>query len=366
MAAASTCFVHVPKTGGSWVTEALRTAFTPAQLHEVPSAEVGHVPVPQLLERYAAVTGHFTMADLDAVLGHAFLFTFLRHPIDRVLSLYYFYREQNGDGRLDPRVLQVQALDFPSFVAQLPTRVSPWSNWQTYVFSGVAHCEFAAEDLLPLALENLERVDFVGVQDHLAEGVAALASMRGWNVAPPPHRVNVTRQREPVDKLLPAAVARLEDLNRCDMELFRIARQRWHARRGRPDVTAPRPARNLLPGMLRRERREMGTRELVITAATVNLAERLVRVHVQSSIAERDVTLGIRITNATGEHVYGTNTRLLGQRLHAVPNQSVVVDFALPDDLPHGSYYLTAAAHRGVDHLEGCFHWIDNAVRFDA
>jgi hypothetical protein len=357
----SSCFLHIPKTGGSWVADALRRAFSPDHLYEVPSADVGRVPVAQLLTRYAAVTGHFTMDHLRSVVGQTFIFTFLRHPLDRVLSLYYFYREQHGGGRLDHRVAEVQAHDFERFVQRLTTRVSPWSNWQTYVFSGVGHCESPPEELLPLALENLERIDFVGTQDALGEGLAVLASMRGWPLAPSPHRVNATKHREPVERLPPAALARLEDLNRCDLELFRIAQQRWRDRRGRSHATRTAPA----AAGSHVDRREMGTREVVITAAAVDVNRRTITVSARSTIAEDDLTVGIRITDASGVEVHGTNTRLLGQRLQAAPGQTITVDFRLAIVLVPGTYSLTVAAHRGTDHLEGCFHWIDNLTRFD-
>ena len=33
--------------------------------------------------------------------------------------------------------------------------------------------------------------------------------------------------------------------------------------------------------------------------------------------------------------------------------------------LAAGTYWLTAALHAGDDHLDGCYHWIDNALAFE-
>lgn len=361
MAPSTSCFVHVPKTGGSWVTDALRRALPAGGLYEVPSAQVGHVPAAQLLQRHAAVTGHFTMAHLRDVIGSTFLFTFLRDPVDRVISLYYFYREQEAEGVLDPRVASAKALDFEPFVAQLTDRVSPWSNWQTYVFSGAAHCEQPAEALLPLALENLDRVDFVGVQDALTDGVAELSRVRGWDLAPAPGRVNATKHRAPIARLPEAALARLRELNRCDRELFRAAEHRWQSRRGHsPGTAAAVPSR----AAVAHGRHEMGTREVSITAVDVRLDQRRVTIDAHSTIDVADLTVGIRVTDAEGAEIFGTNTRLLGRPLHAAAGQTIAVEFMLDVALAPGAYFLTVAAHRGADHLEGCFHWIDNAVRF--
>ena len=357
----TSCFVHVPKTGGSWVTDALRRALPTGALYEVPSAEVGHVPAALLLQRYTAITGHFTMAQLRDVVGTTFLFTFLRDPVDRVLSLYYFYREQEAAGVLDPRVAHAKALELAPFVAQLRDRVSPWSNWQTYVFSGAAHCEQPAEELLPLAIDNLDRIDFVGVQDALVDGVAELSRLRGWDLAPTTGRVNATKHRASMDRLPEAAIARLQELNACDRELFRVAQQRWRSQHGRSGgiSAASRSAAAPPAG-----RREMGTREVVITAADVLLEQQRVTIHVRAGIAVDDLTVGIRITDEQGAEVYGTNTRLLGQAVRVAPGEQMAVDFRLDMALAPGAYFLTTAAHRGADHLEGCFHWIDNAVQF--
>ena len=59
-------------------------------------------------------------------------------------------------------------------------RISPWSNWQTYLFSGATHCDHAAEELLPAALGNLERMDFVGVHEQFDEGLRRLTEIREW------------------------------------------------------------------------------------------------------------------------------------------------------------------------------------------
>ena len=259
----NTCFGHIPKTGGSWVTKGLHSAIPEEYRHEVPSADVGRVPLRWLLQQYVFVSGHFTMAEVSQVLHDTFVFTFLREPVDRVISLYHCYRQQPGGEALDPRAAQVQAQDFERFVETLTSRVSLWSNWHTYVLSGCAHCELPASDLLPGALAHLQQLDFVGVQDHLASGLAALAHLRNWTVTPPSGPVNVTRSRPTRDALPASVVRKLQELNDCDAELYAAALQRWHALQGQGE--APRPSVTVTRHWS--HRREMGTREIEITSA---------------------------------------------------------------------------------------------------
>jgi hypothetical protein len=358
--ASTTCFLHVPKTGGSWVTQGLHSAVPEERRYGVPSADVGRVPLRRLLQQYAFVSGHFTMAEVSQVLHDTFVFTFLREPVDRVISLYHFYRQQPGGAALDPRVAQVQAQDFEGFVERLPSRVSPWSNWQTYVLSGCAHCELPARHLLPSALANLQQLDFVGVQDHLASGLAALGQLRHWTVTPPSRPENVTRSRPKRDALPTSVIRKLQDLNDCDAELYAAALQRWHSLQGtrkapRPPVTVARHWSH---------RREMGTREIEIMSATVDVVHGRVRVQLTSHTAEPNLTVGIRILDHQGLEVYSTNTWLERRPLHAHAGDHLLVQFDVKGVLQSGAHFLTVAAHRGADHLEGCFHWIDNVAQF--
>ena len=354
--------MHIPKTGGSWVTTGLRSAVPAERRHEVPSADVGRVTLRRLLQQYAFVSGHFTMAEVSQVLHDTFVFTFLREPVDRVISLYHFYRQQPGGEALDPRVAQVQAQDFEWFVETLTSRVSPWSNWQTYVLSGCAHCELPARDLLPSALANLQQLDFVGVQDHLAAGLAALAQLRQWTVSPPSGPVNVTRSRPRRDALPASVIRKLQELNDCDVELYQAALQRWHALQG--SRNAPRPSVTVTRHWS--HRREMGTREIEITSATIDVLRGTIHVRLTSHIDEPNLTVGIRIVNDQGLEVHSTNTWLEGRTLHVNPGDHLLAQFDVKDVLQSGTHFLTVAAHRGADHLEGCFHWIDNMTQFTA
>src|SRR5690349_2068580 len=121
------CFVHVPKAGGSSVVAALRGSLGRAVFHSqerIPQS----VPLEYLLNRYPLVAGHFTLAQLSpSILQDSFVFTVVREPVDRALSLYYFYRAHTASPTLDHRVSAANAFDLRAFVERLPQRVSPWS-----------------------------------------------------------------------------------------------------------------------------------------------------------------------------------------------------------------------------------------------
>jgi hypothetical protein len=358
---ATSCFLHIPKTGGSWVTAALRNSLPASDVCVVPSDRVGHVPLPVLLERFAVVAGHFTMAHVRPVIDATFTFTVLRDPIDRVISLFHFYRDQMAIAGHDPRVAEAQGVGFDDFVNRLDARVSPWSNWQTFVLSGASDCEKKADDLLPAAVANLRRVDLVGIHDDLAGSLSAFAAARGWHLTAPAARINATRGRVSLSALKPSTMRKLSALNAADIELFRAARERWVLFQTMANEPPPAAAAAAGPEPTTFE---MGTKQIVITGARADSRSGTVVVSAHSFIDADDVTVGIRIRDAAGIVIYGINTRLLGQRIEIKAGHALEVVFRLNLQLAQGEYEVTAAVHKGADHLQGCYHWVERVARF--
>jgi len=371
----SSCFLHVPKSGGSTLLAALRAFLDGGVFHTHERAQQ-NVPLDYLLARYPVVAGHFTFAQLSpAILQSSFVFTVLREPVDRAVSLYYYYRAQLVAADVDPRVPSAKAADLANFVERLPDRISPWSNWQTFVFSGARHCERPAHELLPAAIDNLRRMALVGVSDEVDAFIRRIGQLRHWPLNPPAARINVTPHRVPLEQIAPATVLRLGELNDCDRQLVACARELWQQAK-----TLDPPAVNertpLLLASARPSSSEHGTREIVITAIRITaegstaanevyLGECFrLRVSGYSSITASEVTIGIRIDDHLGIEAYGVNTRLLGLGISLVPGQTFDVDFSLEANLAPGLYHVTAAVHAGTDHLDRCYHWIDSVTTF--
>jgi hypothetical protein len=393
------CFLHVPKSGGSSVISSLRSTLGAARLFHANESRYQHGPLDVLLalhpDRYQVVAGHFSFAQItDTLLDRAFFFTFLREPVDRVLSHYYYYRSLETPAPYGDRVAQAQELDLEPFVEGLPARLSPWSNWQTFVFSGATHSEQPAEELLPAALRNLERMHFVGIHDEVDEGFRRLCEIRHWPAPPPLSRENVTPRRLGREQVPPGVRQRLAELNACDRQLFARARELWNITKTGQDAamalkstSVARPSADPVPGSgvqvpgsgFRNEhgRNEHGTREITLTRihfrteptrdeGIVHEGDRVfVELRGHSQITEDDVTVGIRLTDDLGLEVYGVNTRLLGTTVTARAGEDFELTFAFEMRLSPGIYRLTTAIHAGEDHLRKSYHWIDNALSFE-
>ncbi|MAT51882.1 MAG: ABC transporter ATP-binding protein [Porticoccaceae bacterium] len=77
------------------------------------------------------------------------------------------------------------------------------------------------------------------------------------------------------------------------------------------------------------------------------------------------LSLGMMIRDRFGQDMFGTNSHLLGETILLRPGESRRVRFRFPMRLSPGQYTITLALHEGVDHTQHCYHWWDNALRFE-
>lgn len=136
-------FVHLPKCGGTTVHDWLVTVTDPT----VVSPERNRMPVELSPERAAALrehlvfSGHYDSIDVERLPAPRCTFTVLRDPVDRIVSLYDFWRAHVPDHieRHDlagPRV--ASAVTFDEFVgAPDPSIVHDIDNTYVRTFTGL-------------------------------------------------------------------------------------------------------------------------------------------------------------------------------------------------------------------------------------
>jgi len=78
-----------------------------------------------------------------------------------------------------------------------------------------------------------------------------------------------------------------------------------------------------------------------------------------------ELTVGLTIRDRFGQDIFGTNTHFLDLSLAMEKNEALTVRFRLPMILAPGKYTISIALHDGPDHTNNCYHWWDNAVRFE-
>lgn len=229
--------LHIPKTAGTSVGDWVRTHFD-----EDDCLFAAHLPSRRGIDPngYRFVQGHVDFRYVDRFLVRPFVFTFLRDPLERALSAYYFYRGHGPEkqARLlayaGPKagrhriatIRRMQRTDLRGFLRDHPADAREvLGNLQTRFLAG--HGGPPGAEQIDRALANLERSSFVGFVERMEESLRRLARHLGWT--PPewvPH-VNPTAERCRVADLDRGTRAALARLTRLDAELYRRTRERF-------------------------------------------------------------------------------------------------------------------------------------------
>ncbi len=386
------CFLHVPKSGGTALTLYLRSVLGKRHVFHVGEGRYRNAPLEGLMKRYPVITGHFNVGQIpERLFQTTFFFTFLREPVDRIVSMYHFFKE--GDMDSDHRVVinEEWCLERALDKWARPGRCSSWSNEQTFLFSGAVDADRPPEDLLPMALRNLERFDFVGLHERFAEGVECLGRLRDWPLHAPVPRFKTSRKRLAVEDVEPALVERILAANRCDVQLYNRARELWEAAKVQARrLPAAAPAAVSLPGHIVTTapdsrvpdaalgsllpRSERGTREISFNGvdafdlrtggdAVIQQGNPMeIRLAVYSTMDAADLHVGLCLCDEADMEVYGVSTRMQGRSLTLEAGTITTVTFVFDMLLAPGGYFLSVFLQGGDTHDEKLFHRVDNSL----
>ena len=363
------CFIHVPKTAGTSVLSVMSAHFGAGNVFHVEESRFWTVPIAYLLRRHPVIAGHFSVRYLsNEVLESVFVFTFLRDPLERLLSQYGYFRGLSHESN-DPEVACTRTQNLAEILRFRINsgRFTPWTNWQTKIFSGCDAHHPATSETLSQAKHNLEQLAFVGIQDELREGVATLLRIWGGTDLLALPNLNRTVERLPNHVLDTETRCLIEESNWLDRELYLHARELWRSRhvpKGKPDLKT-----DLLG------KAEHGSKEIVIMSLMIESdVEAGCRVYphkpwtlsliLDSSVVEANLTIGIKISDAVGVVLYGTNSFLQGRSFAVGPGEFIVRINFPGVTLAPGRYFITAALHTGFASEEKCYHWVENALEF--
>lgn len=260
-------FLHFEKCGGIAVMCWLSEQFHPDQIDPDP---VRSMP-PHLwfrapcglsrdIARYPLLWGHYGLPALERIDPERFIFTFLRDPRARIVSLYNYWRSVDP-ALLDPAegnftVAAAHRHDLLGFLrGSDPFIVNYLDNFYVRRLTGryrtsAAHDPLHANPRVALteAIAALDRIGFVGITERMDESVARLAKAIG--AVPPGGKVrgNVAAENHtdpsgwfraaPRAEITPEVAAELDRLTTLDRALYAEALGRFDGRRGRARVVA--------------------------------------------------------------------------------------------------------------------------------
>src|SRR5258707_5872138 len=215
-------FLHLPKCGGTTLNRIIEWEYNPLRIFSIDP--ILYLWSYQKLNRWPAsrlaklrvLKGHMPFG-IHRRLPQPFTYiTFLRDPVERVISAYYFARNY----LLHPKHRWISELTLEEYV-----RLSPNHNVQTKYLSGREfvgdyHAGDCTEEMLAMAKENLVRhCSLVGLTERFDEGLAILKIIFGWQISKYA-KFNVTKTRPKKTSLPASTVDLINERNKYDVDLY--------------------------------------------------------------------------------------------------------------------------------------------------
>ncbi len=220
----NTIFLHIPKCGGSTLHDIMHREYgKPSEfvrvIHrtdDIPS----FIALPEeIRHKVHVLIGHGRYGLHEYLCGESRYITFLRDPIDRALSAYYY------DKSFAYSVIWQKDLSLRQYYEG---DYAPWDkNIQTKKIAGVVNDMAPCTDKeFDQAMHNLKHnIDFVGFVEYFDESLMALKSQFAWRRMPYYRRRNITRNRRGIDSIAPSELDLLREVNVYDMKLYAYAEE---------------------------------------------------------------------------------------------------------------------------------------------
>lgn len=160
-----------------------------------------------------------------------FFFTFLRNPIERILSYYYFSRTR------DPKEYEIYALaqhytldEFLALGLEKPAlKACIWNNQAWLLAHGYGNLDkrhillFSEQEILQLAVHHLDEFSHVGFTETFEEDRDII--LKALGITPPRRKIvsNATPGRPKNPDLPPSTLELLNELTHLDRALYENA-----------------------------------------------------------------------------------------------------------------------------------------------
>lgn len=229
------CFMHIGKTAGTSFFYLLREHFTKSHAFHGSPEQFDRITNNELI-KYDLITGHFSFVHTKKFNSDRYLITFLRDPVERVLSSYCFLREWDGliddsNHAMVDAAKQLSLLEFLKCDNQQVMSVT--NNHQSWALTTDwrAYRDTSDEKLLNNAVRNVStKVNFIGLTEYYENSVALFFDDIGLPKPSIQHFKNVTQKKINSDELNNLERKYIYQLNIVDIEIYNIAREIYMSR----------------------------------------------------------------------------------------------------------------------------------------
>ncbi|ACB53904.1 unknown [Crocosphaera subtropica ATCC 51142] len=221
-------FLHIHKTGGRTLEDILKKQYDPQKILSTDnlkwrqSHETLSQYSPAELENIKLIKGHMYFGIHNILLQPFTYITILRDPIERVLSLYCYIRDEPKNPQ--HKELIEKGMNLEQFLCSGIAKTA--ENGQTRILSGIqAENKPCSDEMFKLAKENLSKYfSVVGLTEQFDETLILLKRLLGYNI-PIYSTKNKNKRRLSIDDISAKERKMIEQYNSFDLQLYEYAYQ---------------------------------------------------------------------------------------------------------------------------------------------
>lgn len=230
-------FVHIPKAGGSTVYSILRDVYRLPELYKL-SRDAETVRAYDQLSaarrsRVRVIYGHLDYGVAGLQAQTAQYITFVREPVMRAVSLYYYIRRTPMDA-LHELAKRTSLAEFVEVSGS-----DEFDNGMVRRLSGVGDTVAlggCTSEMLEAAKRNLAQFAFIGLTERFDESYALLCQRLGWPVRYYPGK-KINKRRPGLEAIPAEALDLIRRRCTLDQELYQYCTQLYERQLQQADIS---------------------------------------------------------------------------------------------------------------------------------
>lgn len=220
-------FLHVPKTAGTTLRYIIQYQYPPSAICELYGSSGPHAQRIDKLKNLSE-SQRKKIKIINTHLGfglHNFLqqpytyITFLREPVSRAISLYYYYQKTKN-----PRFFNLSLKKFIQTcggVQNCMTKNLAGIVLQSQLSDNKSQELCCNQESLEIAKRNIqEHFKFIGISERFDESLLLLSKTLGWKI-PLYDKSNISKKPKDID---PDILRLIENFNEFDLQLYEYAK----------------------------------------------------------------------------------------------------------------------------------------------